>query len=57
MQECRTRVYLVIGGGKTAGARTGDGAITLFEPGRPRMYRVAMTVASGQVSWKDQVGV
>jgi hypothetical protein len=41
MQE-KYRGCLVIGGGETAGAGTGDGAITLFEPGRPRLYRVTM---------------
>ena len=38
--------YLLIGG-DTTGAATGLGAITLFEPGHPRLYCDGMTCVRG----------
>ena len=40
--QVKYRGYLVIGGGEMARAGSADGAITLFEPGRPRMHREDM---------------
>lgn len=46
----RFRGYLVIGGGKAAGAGTGDSANRPLQSERPRMYQVAMAVASAVVA-------